>query len=383
MYVCTQSMFLLIGRETGSDFLHSVRCPAPKRYPDARHAKAMAPLRHVRFYCDDSDTDTIELEEGRMGMGVNNGQAARKVGFREKGLIFESAVYVPAPVSGQKGWISHLHSGHALDKRALLTLTCRVVAATVAIAVAPERLLKDTRAKSSEAQSLLTRITGCGFDESQREGHAYYCGNGTRISSTTTPFSAMPFVTERDFNSIEALEHASGTRRGPLQRLVNVNLHQIQLSYAVCPFRFDQCDIRIATLALQVHLRLTQSESERTPMERRNRLELNGGRVDARIDPRLFKKKTRRTYYGISRVGNCLYEEHGHACQCHKMGVKAPQRQDHTGTWRYSGVFRPRRLTSINYNAYDDVDALSALLFMITCGFLKGWTRQSVTSRTP
>jgi len=31
-------------------------------------------------------------------------------------LIFESAAYVPAPVSKQKGWISHLHSGHALDK---------------------------------------------------------------------------------------------------------------------------------------------------------------------------------------------------------------------------------------------------------------------------
>ncbi|KYN39348.1 hypothetical protein ALC56_06274, partial [Trachymyrmex septentrionalis] len=267
LHVCTQSIFLLIDRETGSDFLHGRRCPAPKRYPDARHAKAMAPLRHVRFYCDDSDTDTIELEEGRTGMGVNNGQAARKVGFREKGLIFESAAYVPAPVSGQKGWISHLHSGHALDKSALLTLTCRVVAATVAIAVAPERRLKDTRAKSSEARSLLTRITGCGFDESQREGHAYYCGTERESqSSTTTPFSAMPFVTERDFNSIEALEHASGTRRGPLQRLVNVNLHQIQFSYAVCPFRFDRC-----------------------------RFQLNGGRVDARIDPRLFEGWTRQS----------------------------------------------------------------------------------------
>lgn len=31
-------------------------------------------------------------------------------------LIFQSTAYVPAPVSGQKGWISHLHSGHALDK---------------------------------------------------------------------------------------------------------------------------------------------------------------------------------------------------------------------------------------------------------------------------
>lgn len=31
-------------------------------------------------------------------------------------LIFESAAYVPAPASGQKGWISHLHLGHALDK---------------------------------------------------------------------------------------------------------------------------------------------------------------------------------------------------------------------------------------------------------------------------
>lgn len=50
-------------------------------------------------------------------------------------LIFKSAGRVAAPVNGQKGWISHLHSGHALDKSPR-NVTCRAAAATVAIAVA-------------------------------------------------------------------------------------------------------------------------------------------------------------------------------------------------------------------------------------------------------
>ncbi|KYN06956.1 hypothetical protein ALC62_02079 [Cyphomyrmex costatus] len=221
-------------------------------YPDARHAKAMAPLRHVRFYCDDSDTDIIELEEGRTRMGVNNGQAARKVGFREKG----------------------------------------------------------------EARSLLTRITGCGFDESQREGHAYYCNwqccemigrvysRGRRVPAATTLPGESVF--------------APG-----------------------CPRQIFGADTLWVTPGGRQLRRRGQSihDYDRAP-------------AASCSERRVYAcDKTGRTHRGISRVGNC-FEEHGHACQCRKMVVKVPQRLDHPGTWRYSGVFRSRRLTSINYYSH-------------------------------
>lgn len=57
-------------------------------------------------------------------------------------LWVAGAAYVAAPVNGQKGWISHLRSGHALDKSSPVTLPAASsrAAATVAIAVAPGAL---------------------------------------------------------------------------------------------------------------------------------------------------------------------------------------------------------------------------------------------------